>query len=235
METLYLRDCYIKEFETIVKEANSKYTVLENTAFYPNSGGQPNDTGEILRLNDNKVFKVVFVKKMPGFISHEIDSEGLNVGDKVKCKIDWGRRYLFMRYHTASHVLSAVLNKETEALITGNQIGEDKTRVDFSLENFDREQIKSFEEKANEIIKKSLPVSFNAVSRKELLKNPNMIKLAKGLPKHIKEIRIVDIEGFDQQACGGCHVKNTKEIGKIRIIDTVNKGKNNRRIYFTLQ
>jgi Ser-tRNA(Ala) deacylase AlaX len=92
----------------------------------------------------------------------------------------------------------------------------------------------SFEEKANEIVKKNLPVNFRFVSREELSKNPNLIKLARGLPEHIKEVRIVDIEGFDQQACGGCHVKNTREVGNIKIVDTVNKGTNNRRVYFVL-
>lgn len=232
---MYLRDSYLKELKAEVVKANGKYVVLDRTIFYPKSGGQPWDTGEVIRMSDGRVFKVIFVGKFEGDISHELDREGLKPGDRVRCKIDWERRYLFMRYHTACHVLSGVIHKETQALITGNQIDTEKTRIDFSLENFDRDEIRGFEEKANQVIERGLPVSINFVSREEVTGNPELVKLAKGIPESIKTIRIIEIKGFDRQACGGTHVKNTKEIGKIRIIKAENKGKNNRRIYFKLE
>jgi len=231
-----LKDCYLKEFEATVSSVkDGKFVVLDKTAFYPKSGGQPHDTGKMVRESDSKEFKVVFCGKFSGEISHEVDQEGLQEGDKVKCSIDWDRRYLFMRYHTASHVLAAAIEHETGALITGNQIGEDKTRIDFSLEEMDREKMMAMESKVNEIVDRGLPVKFSFMPREEAEENPRITKLAKGLPPAVKVLRIVEIRDFDINACGGTHLANTKEIGRIRIVDLVNKGKNNRRIYFTLQ
>jgi misacylated tRNA(Ala) deacylase len=234
-EALYLKDCYLKSWEAVVKEVNrGKYIVLDKTAFYPNSGGQPYDTGLIKRLSDGKKFRVVYVGKFSGEISHEVDREGLKPGDKVYCEIDWDRRYIYMRYHTASHILFGVINKKTGALITGNQISIDKTRIDFSLESMNKEILPSVEEEANNIIQEGHPVEFEFISRGEALKKPYLATLAKGLPE-AETIRVVKIGDFNEQACGGTHVKNTKEIGKIKIVDFVNKGKNNRRIYFVLE
>ena len=231
---LYLLNPYLKEFEATVTKADRNYIILDQTAFYPNAGGQPFDKGVMERLSDHKVFGVVYVGKFGEEISHEVDQIGLQVGDTVKCRIDWTRRYLFMRYHTASHILSHVIHKETGALITGSQISEDKCRNDFSLEDFNREQIYSFSDKANEIVRKGLNVKLYLLSREEVVKDPSLIMLAKGMSPDIKEFRIVEIEGFDRQACGGCHVRNTSEIGKIHIKEIENKGKNNRRVYFTV-
>ncbi len=232
---LYLLNPYLKEFEATVTKADRTYVTLDQTGFYPNSGGQPFDKGVMERLSDHKVFGVVYVGKFDGTISHEVDQVGLQVGDKVKCRIDWNRRYLFMRYHTASHILCNIIHRETGAMITGSQISEDKCRNDLSLENFDREQIYSFADQANRIIKQGANVRFYFLSREEVEKDPELIKLAKGMSPDIQEFRIVDIEGVDRQACGGCHVRNTKEIGTIHIKEIENKGKSNRRIYFTVE
>jgi len=232
MDALYLNDCYLKEFEATVEDvADDRFVILDKTAFYPNAGGQPNDLGVLVRGGSE--YPVVYVQKTDDRISHEIADPGLIAGDKVTGRIDWDRRYLFMRSHTACHVLSAVINKETGALITGNQIGEAKTRVDFSLTDFDRSQIKSFEEKTNEIIDQEIPVELKILPAKEALKMPSIVKLKMDLPA-MDEIRIIDIVGFDAQACGGTHVQNTGEIGRIEVVKAENKGKNNRRIYFRL-
>ncbi len=232
MDALYLKDCYLKEFEATVEDVtDDRFVILDRTAFYPNAGGQPNDLGVLVR--DGSEYPVVYVRKTDDLISHEIADPGLMVGDQVTGRIDWDRRHLFMRSHTACHVLSAVINKETGALITGNQIGEAKTRVDFSLKDFDRSQIKSFEEKTNEIIDQEIPVEIKILPAKEALKIPSIVKLKMDLPE-MEEIRIIDIVGFDAQACGGTHVRNTGEIGRIEVVKAENKGKNNRRIYFRL-
>jgi len=232
MDALYLRDCYLKSWDaTVVKVTDGKYVVLDCTAFYPNSGGQPHDTGTMKWTGGT--CNVVYVGKFGGEISHEVDAPGLNVGDRVHCEIDWERRHTHMRYHTASHVLSGVINRETGALITGNQIAADKTRLDFSLESLDREELQEFEEEANSIVDGELPVEFEFISHEEALKKPHLAILAKGLPE-AETIRVVRIGDFSEQACGGTHLKNTKEIGKIRFVDFVNKGKENRRIYFVL-
>lgn len=231
VQALYLDDSYLKKFSTKVKEVkDGKFVVLEETAFYPQSGGQPYDTGTIRHGDD--VFNVVFVGKFSGFISHEIDKEGLEVGDEVECEINWDRRYQLMKSHTAAHLLSYVFHKFAGAKITGNQLDLEKCRIDFSLEDFDKEKIQDYVLKANEIAAQNVSVDVSYMSRDEAIKDSSLFKLAKALPETLKELRIVSIGEFDKQADGGTHVKNTSELGEIQLLEMKNKGASNRRVYF---
>ncbi|MEK6962920.1 MAG: alanyl-tRNA editing protein AlaXM [Nanoarchaeota archaeon] len=234
---LYLLDCYKKEFEAkVLSVKESKYVILDKTAFYPTGGGQPNDTGVLIRKSDNKEFPVVFAGKFEGTISHEVQNgEDLKEGDEVTGKINWERRYKHMRFHTAMHLVAVIFNKETGAVTTGNQIAEDKSRVDIKLENFDREKIQNLIPKINALIAEGHPIKLSYVPREEAekrLESFNFMEI--GFDPNIKDIRIVDVEGFNAQACGGTHIANTKEIGEIRLVKMENKGKDNRRIYFEL-
>ena len=232
-EALYLEDSYLKEFEAEVLELkDNKYIVLDKTAFYPNSGGQPHDTGVFVRKNEE--FPIVYVGKFSGNISHEVSKPGLNKGYKIIGKINWDRRYVLMRMHTAAHILSGIFHKEAGALITGNQLELNKSRIDFSLENFDREKINRYIAKANEIVKKGLQIKTYFLKREEAMKIPDVVKLASVLPPNVENLRIVAIDGFDKQADGGTHVKNTSEVGTIEFIKAENKGKSNRRVYYRL-
>lgn len=235
VEALYMDNSYLKEFDAIVEKSNGKFIILNKTAFFPKGGGVDNDTGLIIRKSDNKQFKVVFVGKFDGLISHEVDTDGLNEGDNVHCIIDWERRYLLMRYHTSAHVLSGIFNKEYNLLMTGNQLTTEKGRIDMDMETLDINLIKKGFEKANALIEKNLPVEVYYKNIEEAKKDPSLFKLAIGFPHDIKTLRIVDIKGFDAQADGGCHVKSLKEIGKIVFLEAVNKGKNNRRVYFKVE
>ncbi|MEM2139005.1 MAG: alanyl-tRNA editing protein [Candidatus Woesearchaeota archaeon] len=235
VEALYMDNSYLKEFSAKVEKVNSKYIVLDKTAFFPKGGGVENDTGLIIRKSDNKEFKVLFTGKFDGLISHEIDSEGLKENDEVFCKIDWERRYLLMRYHTAAHVLSGIFNKEYNLMITGNQLTTEKGRIDFDMETMDLNLIKEGFEKANELIQKDLKIKVYYKSREEAEKDPSLFKLAIGFPHDLKTLRIVEIDNYDAQADGGCHVNSLKEIGKIVFLEAVNKGKTNRRVYFKVE
>jgi len=232
-ELLYMKDSYVKDFEATVIDAKDKIIVLDRTAFYPMGGGVPDDSGYVVAAD--KRYNIRMVKKMGDVIIHEVDESGLKIGDKVHGWLDWDRRCMLMRMHTAAHILSAVVHKETGALITGNQINLDKTRIDFDLETFDREKLAEYCEKANAEITKSAPVTVEFLPREEAMKIPDIVKLAGALPPMVKELRIVRIGDIDLQADGGPHVSNTKEIGQIEIIDAENRGKNNRRIYFKLK
>lgn len=234
-KVLYLDDMFLKEFEAeVVSVKDGKYIVLDQTSFYPKSGGIANDEGTLVRGSDT--FNVVYVGKFGGQISHEVDKEGIQIGDKVTGTLDWNRRYKLMRFHTAAHVLSGAFFKNLGAKITGNEISSlDQGRIDFNLENFDRKLIEEQVEKSNEIIQADYPVEVYSLQRSEVEKDPDLIKLAMGLPKNIDVIRIVDIKNFDRQPDGGCHVQSLKEIGKINIKKLVNKGKNNRRLYFEIE
>ena len=235
VKALYMDDSYLKEWDAVVESVSQqKFIILDKTAFYPKSGGVEYDTGTITTKNKDE-FKVVYTGKFSGKISHEVDKEGLQKGDKVHCKLDWERRYLLMRYHTATHVLSGVLYNDNNLKVTGNQLTTEKARVDLNMEEMDVNIIKNAIEKSNEIIDKELPVEIYYKSRKETEKEPDLFKLAIGFPHDIDILRIVDIKGFDKQADGGCHVKNLKEIGRIQFKDYINKGKNFKRVYFTVE
>lgn len=235
MKLKYMTDSYLKEFDTTVKSVkDDKFVVLEDTIFYPNSGGQPHDTGKLVRESDGEEFGVVFVGKFGGDVSHEVDKPGLKVGDKVKCIIDWPRRYKHMQTHTAAHIISGILHDKIGALITGNQITEERLSIDFDLENFDRDEMQSYVDIANEEIAKDIEVKAYFKPREEALSIPGLVKLANAAPPNIDILRIVEIPGVDICADGGTHVKSTKEVGKLKIIKFKNKGKNNRRMYVEL-
>lgn len=233
-KTLYLQDSYLKECDaTIVSVKEGKFVVLDQTIFYPKGGGQPWDTGKIVR--DNDIFNVVYVGKFSGEVSHEVDRLGLQEGDQIHCILNWQRRYRLMQSHTAAHVFASLLCKETGALITGNQLGEDKIRFDFSLEEYSREILERHIEKTNQLLGKDVPVKWYELPKEEAMKIPGIVKMAKALPPDIPSLRIIEITGVDKQADGGTHVRSLKEVGPIKLLKTENKGKNNRRVYFSFK
>ncbi len=232
-QKICLDDSYAKECSAkITKVSEGKFVVLGKTIFYAHGGGQPSDTGKI--ICNNKEYKVVFAKQFGDEISHEVSEHGLKEGDKVKCVLDWEKRYKHMRMHTSAHILAAVINMEIGALITGNQLGEEESRMDFNVPEFDRELLKTFEHKANEAIQKGLEITIAYEEREKALQRSELFRLKDVLPKNIPVLRIVSIGALDVQADGGTHVHNTKEIGKLKITDFKNKGAENRRIYWKL-
>lgn len=227
-----MNDAYKRELVTKVKNIEGNSVILEDTIFYPNSGGQPNDIGKIICGEDEYI--VLNVAKINFDVSHEIDKPGLKIGDEVRCVIDWDRRYKLMRSHTACHVMSAVLFNEIGAKISGNQLSLEKCRVDFNLEDYDSTKMKEYTDKANKIILQANNINISYITREEAEKNPDLAKLASGLIQGIDELRVIEIENVDVQCDGGTHVKNTSEVGQITFLKSENKGKNNRRVYFEL-
>ncbi len=227
---LFWEDAYLKEFDGTVTSVNGNQVVLDQTAFHPRGGGLVGDIGS---LGSAKVLDTV--KGENDSVVHTVDSAGaFNVGSQVHGSIDWARRHRIMRMHTSAHLLSSIFNKETAAMITGNQIEPDKSRIDFSLENFDRERMLLLCQQANAAIEKNPLVKIYFKKREEALQIPGIIKLAAAAPPDVKELRIVEIEGYDIQADGGVHVKSLGEISKIEPLKFENKGKTNRRLYFTI-
>ncbi|MEM4332126.1 MAG: alanyl-tRNA editing protein AlaXM [Candidatus Micrarchaeia archaeon] len=233
---LYLDDSYLKECESsVISVGDGRHIVLDKTIFYPSGGGQPSDKGKIIRLKDGREFAVVSVKKENGEAVHEVNAPGLLPGDMVRCVLDWQRRYALMRMHTAAHILASIFYREGGAQITGNQLDVDKSRFDFSMDGFDREKMEEYVRKANEIFKKSIEVKVYSLPRDDALKIEGIVKLANALPPSLAVLRIVEIPDVDIQADGGTHVKNTQEIGELIVLKLENKGKENKRIYFTLR
>ncbi len=234
-EAAYMDDSYLKEFDaTVIGVKDNKYVFLDKTAFYPTGGGQPCDHGSLTRKSDGKQFVVTNVAKMDGKIAHELRESGLQEGDQVHGSLDWTRRYALMRMHTAAHLLSSTFFA-MGAKMTGNQLGIEESRIDFDLEPFDKDRITQGIATLNDAMKCDAPVEIYYMDREEALKDPEMVKLAKILPPVVQRLRIVDIKGMDRQADGGTHVKSTNEVGEIVLLRMENKGKANRRVYFTLK
>ncbi len=140
-----------------------------------------------------------------------------------------------MRMHTAAHLVSKVFEDRKGAVVTGNQLGLEKSRIDYELDDYNPEQLRAFEDVVNEYVSRALEVESEVVSRQqaeETLERLSTLKI--GFPEGIVQVRLVRIGDIDVQACGGTHVKNTQEIGCARFVKFDNKGKNNRRVYFTL-
>jgi len=164
---------------------------------------------------------------------HNVDKIGIEAGDRVHGKLDWDRRYRFMRSHTACHILSAVIFKETRAKITGSQIDLSRSRIDFSLVSFDKDKMAQYIDQANRIIEENHRIETYAMPKERAMEIPDLLRLAMEVPDR-DEIRVVRVDGVDAQACGGTHVRSSAEVRGIKLIKAENKGKSNRRIYFEL-
>ena len=237
-EKIYLNDAFAKEIEATVETVTDAGIILDMTVFYARGGGQPGDSGYLfldgkkIEINDT-IKEGEDVLHIPASKDHTI-----NKGDKVRCQLDWDRRYAHMRYHTAIHLIDAVVNMNPgyQGLITGSQIYEDRSRVDFSMEDLSTDLAISILEKANDEIKKKREVVVKYLTRDKALSMPNLARTKPGreLINSLDVVRVVEIEGLDQQADGGTHVKNLSDIGLIRFNKMENKGKNNKRVYFTV-
>ena len=212
---------------------------LNRTAFYYTSGGQPNDTGKI--ICNGSVYQVldVYREKESGRILHKLDrpldAAAGGPNPQVHGVIDWERRHMHMRHHTALHILSRVVLDEFGNFVTSSQIYADRSRIDFDSPEMPPDKLKLIEEKTNAVIKRGLPVSITFISREEALKIDDLIRTKVSLvPEAVRIIRVVVVEGFDRQACGGTHVANTSEIGTLKITKTESKGRERRRIEIAL-
>lgn len=242
---LYLDNSYLKEFDAkiievinIPNETNAVYVVLDQTLFYPRGGGQPTDIGVLKYDGDNTIYNVVEVIKREGRILHKIMFEAnvpqLLIGHLVHGIIDWEKRHMLMRMHTAAHLIDAVLYKDNGILATGNELGCDKSRIDFNMPDFSMDKVEKYISEANSLIDKNLEVKNYYLSKEDAFKIPGIVKLAGALPPDIPILRITEIVGIDIQADGGTHVRSLGEIGKIVILGIENKGKERKRICYKL-
>lgn len=236
-ELVYQRDSYLREVDAIVTRVEGASIFLNRTIFHPRTGGLEHDIGKLVRHSGEVIeVVVVYLDKATGDVAHEVSpaEHGLEVGEVVRCVLNWERRYRLMRLHTASHILAAIMWRDYNALITGGHVTPEKAYDDYSLETMDKSIFEDAIAKANGVVKKALPVKIYWLPRKEALKIPGIVKLASRAPPDVKELRIVEIPGIDIQADGGPHVKNTSEIGEIKLLKIVNKGRQRKRVYFTV-
>jgi misacylated tRNA(Ala) deacylase len=236
-ELLYQYDSYLKEFEARVVDVFEKGIVLNRTAFHPRTGGVANDLGFII-VNEKRLEVIdVYIDRDRKVVVHVVkDSlEDVEIGAIVKGVIDWDRRYRLMRLHTAAHILSAIMYRDYGALITGGNIEPTYAYDDYGLERFDKKIFEDVILKANEVAKQGIEVKIYWLKRDEALKIPGIIKLAERMPPDVDSLRIVEIPGIDVQADGGPHVRNTIEIGEIAMVKAENRGRNRKRLYYTVK
>ena len=231
VEELFRQDAYIKEADATVTAVEERGVRLDRSIFYPTGGGQPGDTG-LLRWDGGEARIVDSVKAEGGDVLHVLapDAPRPEIGTKVHATLDWERRHLHMRMHTALHVMSAVIKGN----VTGGQVGVDKSRLDFNLEGEvpTREWVT---EEVNKLIALDRPVTQQWVTDEELTSRPELVKtMSVRPPMGAGRVRLLAIEGVDLQACGGTHVARSGEIGRVECIKIENKGKMNRRFIIAL-
>ena len=178
---------------------------------------------------------MIAMNKRNDTVWHTIDCVAPAVGTEVVCTIDWEFRYRMMRTHTALHILCGTIWREFGVQVTGGQMYPDRARMDFAMENLNKERITYIEEKINEAIEADYPIKVYTLPREKAFAIPDLIRTKINLlPPEMQVIRIVEIVGLDLQADGGTHVNHTKEVGGILITKTENKGKINKRLEITL-
>jgi misacylated tRNA(Ala) deacylase len=178
-----------------------------------------------------QTWNVTRVRKTGADIWHELDGAPPSAGTAVRGQLDWARRYQLMRTHTAMHILCGVIFRDYGASVTGGNMEPLKGRMDFEFETMRQEFVREIEAKINVEVAAARPLKVKSLPRDEAFQIPDLIRTKINLlPPGIPEVRTVEIEGLDLQADGGTHVANTREVGKLVIVDYKSKGKINKRI-----
>ncbi|MFH2104189.1 MAG: alanyl-tRNA editing protein [Chloroflexota bacterium] len=233
-ELLCHQDSYLQAFEGTVArlDGDTGGVILDRTAFYPGGGGQPWDTGTL--VIDGNEYAVTRVKKLGSDVLHFLDGENIRItpGARAQGKVDWERRYALMRTHTALHILCGVVFRDYGALVTGGEMEPLKGRMDFEFERLQKDLVEEIEAAANREVHAARDIRTSILPREEAFQIPDLIRTKINLlPEGISEVRTVEIIGLDLQADGGTHVRNTAEVGQVRVIDYKSKGAINKRIY----
>ncbi|GAB4168444.1 MAG: alanyl-tRNA editing protein [Rhodocyclaceae bacterium] len=237
-ERLEWQDNDVTEVEALVVAASGDAIALDHSCFFPGGGGQPPDSGAIV-LEDGRVIDVASAAADDqGVVWHRSAAPlpaGI-VGRAARLAVDRDRRHTLSRHHTALHVLNAVALRDFGAWITGVQIGTEYSRIDFKLDGFSPAVRARIEEGVNAVLAEDRAVRIRYLSGSEFAVRGDLVRTLEVAPPVVDgRVRIVEIEDFDAQACGGTHVRSTAEIGRLAIFRTENKGRINRRFYVRLE
>jgi len=229
-ERLYSKDAYLKSYITEVTANTNRNIILVGTIFYPLGGGQPGDTGTLSWQNfEAKVINTLLNKD--GDIEHILseDSPVPDIGETITARINWDRRYLHMRMHTALHLLGSILPYG----VTGGNISETKSRLDFDMEAaVDKESVNK---ELNRLVLENRNIQSKWITQEVLAQQPELIRTMSVKPPITnQDIRLLEIDGIDLQPCGGTHLRTTGEVGQIALGKVEKKGKHNRRVYIKL-
>ena len=222
-ELLFRGEPYLKSCEATVVAVHGETVELDRTVFYPLGGGQAGDTGRlgpwrVLDTRKGATTDSVFHVLEPGAAP--------TVGSTLEAQLDWERRHRLMRLHTALHLLGAVV----KAPVTGGRIGEDKAHLDFDVE-MSRLVAAEIEGRLNELVRAGAATRALWITDAELDARPELVKtMSVAPPRGEGRVRLLEIPGIDLQACGGTHVANTAEIGKLQVVRIRSEGKRNKRV-----
>jgi misacylated tRNA(Ala) deacylase len=236
-QLLYQTDSYLQNFSATVSvvDAAQHAVTLDQTAFYPGGGGQPNDTGT-LTVN-GITYPVLKVQKAGDAVLHLLggDAPLPEPGASAQGQLDWEHRYKLMRTHSMMHILCGVIFRDYGAQVTGGNMEPLKGRMDFEFETLHKDFVQEVQTAVNREVAAARPLQVRILPREEAFQIPDLIRTKINLlPAGITQVRVVEIVGLDLQADGGTHVHNTSEVGAIRVIDYKSKGKINKRLYVEL-
>lgn len=243
-DAICYRDSYAAQVEATVvasvagADNEASLVVLDRTVFYPGGGGQPADRGVLLRAADGRTWTVRGARRDGADIVHELepgDGAPPAIGDHLEVELEWARRHLLMRTHTALHALCGVVWRDYGAQVTGGNMEPGSGRMDFEFERMNADLVEAIEATVNAELAQGRDIRVNVLPREEAFAIPDLIRTKINLlPPGIAEIRTIEIVGLDLQADGGTHVANTAEVGSIRVTGYESKGRINKRIRIEL-
>jgi len=228
-ELLFRDDPYLRVCDATVVAVHDNAVELDRTIFYPLGGGQAGDSG---RIGPWRVFDT---RKGPAggdTVLHLLEPGAAPVvGSKLEMQLDWERRHRLMRLHTALHLLGAVV----KAPVTGGRIGDDKAHLDFDIE-MERLVKESIEQRLNALVQSAVETQARWITDAELEARPELVKtMSVAPPRGEGRVRLMEIPGIDLQACGGTHVRNTAEVGRLAVARIRSEGKRNKRVTLELK
>ena len=234
---LYLHDDHCFEADAHVVAIHDNAVAFDRTCFYPGGGGQPPDAGAVI-LQSGEVLEILSARAGPEeMVCHVARSALLSgiVGQAARLTLNRERRRVLTRYHTVLHVLNTVALRDYQGWITGVQIGTDYSRIDFKLEGFSAALCEELENKVNAVLDANRALRAYYITEEEFRTRADLLRTLEARPPVVNgRVRVVEIQGFDAQACGGTHAGTTTEVGRFSIFRTENKGRINKRLYVRL-
>jgi misacylated tRNA(Ala) deacylase len=220
-----------------VVAVNERALAFDRTCFYPGGGGQPSDDGTV-RVGDGETLAIVSARAGADEIVWHLTPSVLSpdlVGRPATLTVNAPKRLALTRHHTVLHVLNTIALRDYGGWITGVQIGVDQSRIDFKLDRLSAALCAELEAKVNAVLANAHTIKTYSVSEAEFRTRGDLLRTLEAQPPVSNgRVRVVEIEGFDAQACGGTHVGTTSEVGRFAIVRTENKGRINKRLYVRL-
>jgi misacylated tRNA(Ala) deacylase len=234
-EALFRSDAYLRSCDAVVTRVADDGVELDRTVFYPLGGGQAGDSGWLVTADGTRL-RVADARKSkhdgatPDDTLHLLDPaadwrDHLQPGTAVRAEIDWERRLRHMRFHTATHLLCAVVRQ----LVDGCSITSDYARLDFAMTDLlDKGEV---QDGLDRLIAAGHPVSYEWITDEQMLANPQLVKsMSVSPPIGFGRVRLLRVQDVDLQPCGGTHVSNTAEIGAVRVAKIAKKSARTRRV-----